>query len=137
MIYLLRWGNSCHECWQHLLLVKTLTIIKWRWRGCPLLSRQTTCKTTHSIERIKREIKSVNQYNMIIWWLSLKIQLYLFTIPKFPERLVMSCTHEKTRSEAVYNREDVIKMYLEVLKIESVSIPELTRLQIAWWLRFI
>ncbi len=41
----------------------------------------------------------------------LEEQLFLVTIPEFAERVVMPCTHGKTREEAIRNGEEMIKMY--------------------------
>ena len=59
---------------------------------------------------------------MVIQW-SDKDRLFLVTIPEFVERLVMPCTHGKTREEAIRNGEEVIKMYLEAWQSEGKSIP--------------
>ncbi|MEH2313894.1 MAG: type II toxin-antitoxin system HicB family antitoxin [Nostoc sp.] len=55
----------------------------------------------------------------------------LITIPEFANRVVMPCTYDKTREEAIDNGEEVIKMYLEAWEAEGESIPELSTLQIA------
>ncbi|RUT08357.1 hypothetical protein DSM106972_015250 [Dulcicalothrix desertica PCC 7102] len=54
----------------------------------------------------------MNQYSMIIQW-SDEDELFLVTIPEFNERVVMPCTHGKTREEAIGDGEEVIEMYLE------------------------
>lgn len=59
---------------------------------------------------------------MVIQW-SDKDRLFLVTIPEFLERVVMPCTHGKTREEAIRNGEEVIKMYLEAWQSEGKSIP--------------
>ena len=59
---------------------------------------------------------------MVIQW-SDKDRLFLVTIPAFVERVVMPCTHGKTREEAIRNGEEVIKMYLEAWQSEGESIP--------------
>ncbi len=59
---------------------------------------------------------------MVIQW-SDKDRLFLVTIPEFVERVVMPCTHGKTREEAIRNGEEVIKMYLEAWQSEGKSIP--------------
>lgn len=46
-------------------------------------------------------------------------------------RVVMPCTHGKTREEAIRNGEEVIEMYLEAWQAEGESIPEPNTLQIA------
>ncbi|WP_309228838.1 type II toxin-antitoxin system HicB family antitoxin [Microcoleus sp. FACHB-831] len=47
------------------------------------------------------------------------------------DRVVMPCTHGKTREEAIHNGEEVIDMYLEAWQAEGESIPEPSTLQIA------
>jgi len=58
-------------------------------------------------------------------------RLFLVTIPKFADRVVMPCTHGQTREEAIHNGEEVIEMYLEAWEAEGESIPEPSTLQIA------
>jgi predicted RNase H-like HicB family nuclease len=72
----------------------------------------------------------MSQYSMIIQW-SEEDQLFLVTIPESSDRVIMPCTHGKTREEAIRNGEDVIEMYLEAWKAEGESIPEPITLQIA------
>ena len=72
----------------------------------------------------------MSRYSMIVQW-SDEDQLFLATIPEFTDRVVMPCTHGKTREEAIRNGEEVIEMYLEASQAESVSIPEPSTLQIA------
>jgi predicted RNase H-like HicB family nuclease len=72
----------------------------------------------------------MNQYSMIIQW-SDEDRLFLVTIPEFADRVVMPCTHGKTRSEAILHGEEVIEMYLEAWLEEGESIPEPNKLQIA------
>lgn len=49
--------------------------------------------------------------------------MFLVTIPEFSDRIVMPCTHGKTREEAIRNGEEVIEMYLEAWQAEGESIP--------------
>lgn len=72
----------------------------------------------------------MNQYSMVIQW-SEEDQLFLVTIPEFSDRVIMPCTHGKTRQEATRNGEEVIEMYLEAWKNEGESLPEPSTLQIA------
>ncbi len=72
----------------------------------------------------------MNRYRMVIQW-SDEDQLFLVTIPEFGDRVVMPCTHGKTREEAIRNGEEVIEMYLEAWLAEGESIPEPSTLQIA------
>ncbi len=72
----------------------------------------------------------MSRYSMVIQW-SDEDQLFLVTIPEFAERVVMPCTHGKTREEAIHNGEEVIEMYLEAWQAEGESIPEPNTLQIA------
>ena len=72
----------------------------------------------------------MNQYSMIIQW-SDEDLLFLVTIPEFADRVMMPCTHGKTRSEAIRNGEEVIEMYLEACLAEGEFIPEPSTLQIA------
>ncbi len=67
---------------------------------------------------------------MIVQW-SNEGQLFLVTIPEFVDRVVMPCTHGKSREEAIRNGEEVIEMYLEAWQVEGESIPEPSTLQIA------
>ncbi|WP_127024209.1 MULTISPECIES: type II toxin-antitoxin system HicB family antitoxin [Cyanophyceae] len=57
--------------------------------------------------------------------------MFLVTILEFGDRVVMPCTHGKTREEAIRNGEKVIEMYLEAWQAEGESIPESNTLQIA------
>jgi predicted RNase H-like HicB family nuclease len=50
-------------------------------------------------------------------------QLFLVTIPEFSNRVIMPCTHGKTREEAIRNGEEVIEIYLEAWEAEGESIP--------------
>ncbi|MBD1841735.1 type II toxin-antitoxin system HicB family antitoxin [Coleofasciculus sp. FACHB-64] len=72
----------------------------------------------------------MNRYSMVIQW-SDEDQLFLVTIPEFGDRVVMPCTHGKTREEAIHKGEEVIEMYLEAWLAEGESIPEPSTLQIA------
>lgn len=72
----------------------------------------------------------MSRYSMIVQWPE-EDQLFLVTIPEFTNRVIMPCTHGRTREEAVHNGEDVIKMYLEAWQSEDESIPEPSTLQIA------
>lgn len=72
----------------------------------------------------------MNRYSMTVQW-SNEDQLFLVTIPEFSDRVVMPCTHGKTREEAILNGEDVIEMYLETWAAEGDFIPEPSTLQIA------
>ena len=67
---------------------------------------------------------------MILQW-SDEDELFLVTIPEFSERVVMPCTHGKTREEAICNGEEVIEMYLEGWQAEGELIPEPSTLQLA------
>ena len=67
---------------------------------------------------------------MIVQW-SDEDGLFLVTIPEFSDRVVMPCTHGKTREEAICNGEEAIEMYLEAWEAEGESIPEPSTLQIA------
>lgn len=72
----------------------------------------------------------INRDSMILQW-SDEYQLFLVTIPEFTDRVIMPCTHGKTREEAIRNGEEVIEMYLEAWEVEGESIPEPSTLQIA------
>ncbi len=72
----------------------------------------------------------MSQYSMIVQWND-EDRLFLVTIPEFSDRVVMPCTHGKTREEAIRNGEEVIEMYLEAWQAENESIPEPNTLQIA------
>lgn len=72
----------------------------------------------------------MNRYSMILQW-SDEDELFLVTIPEFSERVVMPCTHGKTREEAICNGEEVIEMYLEAWQAEGEPIPEPSTLQAA------
>lgn len=72
----------------------------------------------------------MSRYSMIIQW-SDEDQLFLVTIPEFSDRVIMPCTHGKTREQAILNGEEVIEMYLESWQLEGESIPEPNTLSIA------
>ena len=72
----------------------------------------------------------MNQYSMIIQW-SEEDQLFLVTIPEFSNLVIMSCTHGKTRLEAIHNGEEVIEIYLESWQAEGETIPRPQTLQVA------
>jgi predicted RNase H-like HicB family nuclease len=79
-----------------------------------------------------RELKAqklMNRYSMIIQW-SNEDRLFLVTIPEFADRVIMPCTHGKTREEAIRQGEEVIEMYLAAWATEGESIPEPSTLQI-------
>jgi predicted RNase H-like HicB family nuclease len=67
---------------------------------------------------------------MVVQW-SNEDQLFLVTIPEFADRVVMPCTHGKTRETAILNGEEVIEMYLEACLAEGESIPQPSTLTIA------
>ncbi len=71
----------------------------------------------------------MNQYSMIIQW-SQEDQLFLVTIPEFSERVIIPCTHGKTREQAIRNGEEVIEMYLEAWQAEGLEIPKVKTLQV-------
>ena len=70
----------------------------------------------------------MNQYSMIIQWSEVD-RLFLVTIPEFSDRVIMPCTHGKTRQEAINNGEEVIEMYLEAWQAEGEVIPQPNKLQ--------
>ena len=70
----------------------------------------------------------MNQYSMIIQWSEVD-RLFLVTIPEFSDRVIVPCTHGKTRQEAINNGEEVIKMYLEAWQAEGEVIPQPDKLQ--------
>ncbi len=72
----------------------------------------------------------MSRYTMVIQWSEVD-QLFLVTVPEFAERVVMPCTHGKSREEAILNGEEVINMYLEAWGEEGESIPEPDTLQVA------
>ncbi|OCR00629.1 hypothetical protein BCD67_11670 [Oscillatoriales cyanobacterium USR001] len=72
----------------------------------------------------------MSRYSMIVQW-SDEDRLFLVTIPEFADRVVMPCTHGKSREEAIHNGEEAIEMYLEAWEAEGESIPEPSTLQIA------
>ncbi|MCY7393188.1 MAG: type II toxin-antitoxin system HicB family antitoxin [Leptolyngbyaceae cyanobacterium CAN_BIN12] len=72
----------------------------------------------------------MSRYSMMMQW-SDEDQLFLVTIPEFADRVVMPCTHGKTREEAIHSGEEVIEMYLEAWHTEGEVIPEPTTLQVA------
>jgi predicted RNase H-like HicB family nuclease len=53
------------------------------------------------------------------------------TIPEFADRVIMPCTHGKTREAAIRHGEEVLEMYLEAWQEEGAPIPEPSILQIA------
>lgn len=72
----------------------------------------------------------MNPYSMVIQW-SEEDQLFLVTIPEFSDRVIMPCTHGKTRQEATRNGEEVIEMYLSAWEDEGELLPKPSTLQIA------
>lgn len=48
----------------------------------------------------------MNRYSMIVQW-SDEDQLFLVTIPEFADRVIMPCTHGKTRAAAIRHGEEV------------------------------
>ncbi|WP_319419303.1 type II toxin-antitoxin system HicB family antitoxin [Pleurocapsa sp. FMAR1] len=72
----------------------------------------------------------MNQYSMIVQW-SNEDRLFLVTIPEFADRVIMPCTHGKTREEAIRQAEEVIEMYLKAWQAEDEPIPKPSTLQIA------
>ena len=74
--------------------------------------------------------KKMNNY-MINLQCSEEDQLFLVTIPEFSDRIIMPCTHGKTRAETIRNAEEVIKMYLEAWQLEGETIPHPKTLPIA------
>ncbi|BAZ41122.1 hypothetical protein NIES4101_70840 [Calothrix sp. NIES-4101] len=72
----------------------------------------------------------MSRYSMILQW-SDEDELFLVTIPEFSDRVVMPCTHGKTREEAINNGEEVIEMYLEAWETEGETIPEPSTLLVA------
>ncbi|NES22100.1 MAG: type II toxin-antitoxin system HicB family antitoxin [Symploca sp. SIO3E6] len=72
----------------------------------------------------------MNQYSMVIQW-SDEDQLFLVTIPEFIERVVMPCTHGKTREEAIRRGEEVIEMYVEAWQAEEEPIPTANIFQVS------
>ena len=70
----------------------------------------------------------MNQYSTIVQW-SDKDKLFLVTIPEFSDRVIMPCTHGKTRQEAIVKGEEVIEMYLEAWQAEGEVIPKANKLQ--------
>lgn len=71
----------------------------------------------------------MTRYSMMIQW-SDEDQLFLVTIPEFSDRVIMPCTHGKTREQAIRKGEEVIEMYLEAWEADGESIPEPSTLQI-------
>ncbi len=72
----------------------------------------------------------MSRYSMMIPW-SDEDQLFLVTIPEFADRVVMPCTHGKTREEGIHQGEQVIEMYLEAWQEEGQSIPKPNTRQVA------
>jgi predicted RNase H-like HicB family nuclease len=65
----------------------------------------------------------MNHYRLFLQW-SEEDQLFLVTIPEFSDRVIIPCTHGKTREEAIHNGEKVIEMYLEAWEAEGETIPQ-------------
>lgn len=65
----------------------------------------------------------MSQYSMTTQW-SEEDQLFLVTIPEFAGRVLMPCTHGRTRKEAVQNGEEVVEMYIAAWKEEREAVPE-------------
>ncbi|NET50517.1 MAG: type II toxin-antitoxin system HicB family antitoxin [Merismopedia sp. SIO2A8] len=77
-----------------------------------------------------KQSTSATQYSMVIQW-SDEDQLFLVTIPEFSDRVLMPCTHGRTREEAIQNAEEVIELYLESWHAEGEPIPSPQTLQVA------
>ena len=75
-------------------------------------------------------LNKINHYMMSLQW-SEEDQHFLVTIPEFRDRVIMPCTHGKTRTEAIRNAEEVIEMYLEAWQSEGETIPQPKILSIA------
>ena len=60
----------------------------------------------------------MGRYSTTIQW-SDEDQLFLVTVPEFVGRVVMPCTHGKTREEAIKNGEEVIEMYMAAWQEEE------------------
>ncbi|MEM6445688.1 MAG: type II toxin-antitoxin system HicB family antitoxin [Cyanobacteria bacterium P01_D01_bin.123] len=67
--------------------------------------------------------KRTSRNSMTIQW-SDEDELLLVTIPEFGDRIIMPCTHGKTRAEAIQHGEKVIEMYVEAWKAEGKPIPK-------------
>jgi predicted RNase H-like HicB family nuclease len=65
----------------------------------------------------------MSKYSISLQWTE-EDQLFLVTIPEFSDRVIMPCTHGKTRVEAIHNAEQVIEMYLEAWQLEGETIPQ-------------
>ncbi|MDC0832387.1 hypothetical protein AY599_06560 [Leptolyngbya valderiana BDU 20041] len=65
----------------------------------------------------------MSQYSTLVQRLE-DDRLFLGTIPELADRVVMPCTHGKTRQEAIHHAEEVIEMYLVAWKQEGLPIPE-------------
>jgi predicted RNase H-like HicB family nuclease len=65
----------------------------------------------------------MNHYSLFLQW-SEEDQLFLVTIPEYSDRVIMPCTHGKTREEAIHHGEEVIEMYLEAWEAEGETIPQ-------------
>jgi len=65
----------------------------------------------------------MSKYSMFVEW-SEEDQLFLVTIPEFTQKVIMPCTHGKTREEALRHGEEVIEMYLEAWETEEELIPQ-------------
>jgi len=65
----------------------------------------------------------MNKYSISLQWTE-EDQLFLVTIPEFSDRVIMPCSHGKTRKEAIHNAEEVIEMYLEAWQLEGETIPQ-------------
>lgn len=70
----------------------------------------------------------MNQYSTIVQWSEVD-RLFLVTIPEFSDRVIMPCTHGKTRQEAIIRGEEVIEMCLEAWQAEGEIIPQPSKLQ--------
>ena len=78
----------------------------------------------------KTVAKFMSKYSISLKWTE-EDQLFLVTIPEFSDRVIMPCTHGKTRAEAIHHAEEVIKMYLEAWQLEGETIPHPKTLPIA------
>jgi predicted RNase H-like HicB family nuclease len=108
----------------------------WQHKDLPKLFKRFRFLQLYEYSKYEVSVRLItcengmNRFSMIVQW-SDEDRLFLVTIPEFADRVVMPCTHGKTREEVIRSGEEVIEMYLEEWKAEGEFIPEPSMLQIS------
>jgi len=68
---------------------------------------------------MRAEEKSMNRYEMIIWW-SAEDDAYVVDVPELPGCMA----HGPTRQDAIKTAEDAIKFWIKTAKEDDQEIPQ-------------